>query len=91
MYDSYLWVQLVERADSLLNEARIDGLLYLLPRPYRIVILLRLQVGLFRELRRGLRISREGKVVEDEGVDIADTRSQSCLPASYYFEVKGFI
>lgn len=68
---AYLRIQVIQGFDGLLDVALVDMLLDLLARLNRRVLLLGLEVGLFRKLCRRHRVSLHGEVVEDQGVDVA--------------------
>lgn len=69
--DAYLGIKIVQRLNGVLDVSTVNGLLNTLTGHDLLIVLLRLKVGLLGEVGSGLWVTLHGKVVKDEGIDVA--------------------
>lgn len=60
---TYLRIKIIQRLDGMFYPSRVDSMLNISPRSYRVVFLLRLEVGLFGEVGSSLWVALHRKVV----------------------------
>lgn len=80
-YKAYLWVEVVEEGDRLVDLAIVNGTPDLLPCVDKRFVLLRSQVGFLGEVGGCLRVALHGEVIEDQGIDVTGPRCQRKDPA----------